>query len=227
MEYALTKEHRRRVCVHESAHAVVMALAGGFTYRIQVAPEGATTFVAEGGDGEEVNDVWGLHSGSNVTLRTFYWRWCDKDEIWIGDRRVFEAHYRGAGQILLNHQRQDLRAQTCRVLAGPIADYIQDGDGGDDDCGPDIWDTYMKGHDHDVSLAWGFVQLLPWRNEFDSMAEQTEAALRTPRIWQCVQDLADEVERVGDLKDWEVFKRLLPVAVPGWPASPRGRVVTV
>ena len=228
MGYALTKEHRRKVCVHEAAHAVIMALTGGNTWRIQVAPEGATTFEAEGGEGGLYDDVWGLHSGSDgLMLLPQWWRWDDESCRWIGDRRAFEEFWRAASNEtvdMLDVQRTGLRRHMCIVLAGPLADSIQAGDA---DPVTEVFNACWESPGEDCALAWGFTELLPWRNEFDSMAEQTEAALRTPRIWRHVEALADEVERVGDLEDWEVFKRLLPAAVPGWPASPRGRAVTV
>ena len=224
MAYALTKKHRRQVCMHEAAHAVIEALAGGTTYRIQVAPEGATMFTAQGRKGGVHDDVWGLHSGGDMLLLPHYWQWCDEGGRYVADRRAFEHFWGQVGMGALEAQRGGLRRQTCIVLAGPIADSIQDGS---ESPTVDVFNAYYDSPGEDCALAWGFVQLLPWRNEFESLAEQTEAALRAPMVWQCVQALADEVERVGDLDDAEVFARLLPKPVPGWPASPRGKAVAV
>lgn len=220
MDYALTKEARRAACVHEAAHAVVMALTGGYTDTLQVAPVGATSFTAVGRKGGVHVDCWGLHSGSDIFIFPEHLAWNEDEMRYIGNRRAFEQ-FNNRRPKLLGHMRFLLRSHICLCMAGEIAEAIYS----DDYVYLEVPPAFGEPGD-DLSKAYGYSLLLPWRSELDSMAEQTEAALRNPRIWAHVIALADELERAGTLES-EAIDELLPEKVPGWPASPRGKPVSV
>lgn len=123
--YRLSKELRRKVCIHEAAHAVVSALGRIGVYRVAVAPEGATNWTTTGRKGAIHTDLWGLCSTSDCTI-AFAMRW--EEENWsielnrprlkqmreLSDpdwSRTFKKRFRA-------EYYRDIRAFLCHTLAG-------------------------------------------------------------------------------------------------------------
>lgn len=222
--FVLTQERRRAVCVHEAAHAVVTALTGGHVYRLQVAPVCVTSFEAESRKGGIIQDIWGSMSTSDLYIRSEWLKWDAENYEFSCDRGKFESFWRAIDDRTLTAQRALLRKHICMLLAGDIAQNIHDVVDWDI---WRIWDQVPNGPGDDSAKAIGLARLLPWCNELECMFEQTEAALKTPRVWAHVVAVADELERLGDMDDLYTNEALLPDAVEGWPASPRGRPVSV
>lgn len=211
--YKLTKEHRYGMCIHEAAHAVIFSLGGAFIYRLAVAPEGCTDWVTQGRKGGVLTDLWGICSPSD-TSSLFFLKWDDEKECYRADKAGFEKAYGQTNKKVLPQSRREIRAHICARLAGPIADEIHEGQ----DEG--IYVEVETGRSHDSASAYGLSLLLPWRNEYDSLTTVTEQALRRPDVWAMVIRLARELERVGDMEEFDGF---LPDAVEGWPSSPRAK----
>lgn len=218
--YALTRERRREVCVHEAAHAVMNALGGAFVYRVAVAPEGATDWTTKSRHGAEMTDLWGVCSPSDSPA-FLYVRWDAAEGCFAADRpgwrdflRMVETHQAGASREL----RRQLRAHLVGCLAGPAASqlfeqpneepYLEEGEWGIGD---------------DIAKARAYSWLLPWRNEFEHLAALTVATLRRPDVWALVLRVADALEVAGELE--EELDGLLPDSVTGWPHGPRSAVV--
>ncbi|MFZ4540122.1 hypothetical protein [Propionivibrio sp.] len=72
----------------------------------------------------------------------------------------------------------------------------------------------------DSQKAAGLALLLPWRGEYGDLTWVTEQLLRRPDVWAMVIRLACELERLGDMEDFDGF---LPDAVDGWPSSPQAK----
>ena len=222
----LTKELRREVCVHEAGHAVIFALGGAFVYRLAVAPEGDTgTWTIEGRKQGPMTDLWGVCMPSDFIEMYLHMRWNNDDCLWEVDRKGFNAYVRQtqAGLAAAGSRsartygaetRRIVRAHICGGVAGPAAEQIFRGE--------DVWlgEPDYGNKTEDLVLAEARSWLLPYRNEYGHACQVTEAALRRPDIWEHVMRLADELERVGDMED---FDGLLPDPLPGWPSSPGSR----
>jgi len=224
-QLVLTKEKRRAVCVHEAGLAVIHALGGAIVHRVAVAPEGKDGTI-EGRKQSMLTDLWGVCQPSQFIQMQMHMRWNDGKCTWEVDRKGFDADIRqtqawlaAAGRryacTYVVESRRIVRAHICAGIAGPAAEQIFDGE--------EIWldepDDYGNANE-DIVVAQARSWLLPYRNEYRHACQVTEAALRRPEIWERVMRLADELERVGDMED---FDGLLPDPLPGWPSSPGSR----
>lgn len=226
-QLVLTKERRRAICVHEAGHAVIHALGGSFVYGLAVAPEGDNgTWVTQPRKGGSQDGLWGMCDRSDFFSMTMFVRWNEDEWFWEADRKGFEQSLRQVESQLLEHRsrharryvaesRRIVRAHICGAVAGPAAEQIFN----DEEVWLDEPDDYENANE-DIVKAQGWAGLLPYRNEYRHACEVTEAALRRPDIWERVMRLADELERVGDMEDFEGF---LPEQLPGWPSSPGSR----
>jgi hypothetical protein len=216
----LTRERRRAVCVHEAGHAVMHALGGAIVYRVAVAPEGATDWQTTGRKGTPMVDLWGVcepagHSGELCI------RWDAESGDYGADRRLFAELQRLSAQLPGGRQVRAetlriLRAHLCATLAGPAAEQLHLGEDEpwlDTEGEWGVWD--------DAKAAQCLDWLLPWRGEIEHLHGVTVAALRRPDVWACVQRVADELERRGDIE--EGLELLLPKPSPAWPPSPRAK----
>ncbi len=216
----LTARHRREVCVHEAAHAVVHAIGGASVYGVEVAPEGVADWVTEDRKGGLLADLWGCCHTSDAPGWMFI-RWDDEGfgGYYKGDRKGYanllhqlDSRYRGSSK----EQRRQLRAYICGALAGPIADAIREGQ-------PEgsiyLEPEYERGED--LTVAEALCWLLPFRKEFDRLATETERVLREPETWQAVMRLADALETAGTME--EELIDFLPAPRRSWPPSPMRR----
>lgn len=219
--YALTAARRRAVCFHEAGHAIVHALGGAFVYRVAVAPEGSTDWTTSGRKGDHLTDLWGVCSASDSPAGWFFRKHDDYNgDVYLSaDRRGWRAFLkvvesdRIAGKAMRREQLRQIRAHCCALLAGPAAEQIH--------LGEEPWLDVDGEHGaiDDAKLAQAHAWLLPWRGELDHLHALTVSTLRTPWVWQYVQRLADELERVGEVEDQ--VHTFLPDAIPGWPSSSR------
>ena len=221
----LTKELRRAVCVHEAGHAIIHALGGDFIYRVAVAPEGATDWQVEGRKGSTLTDLWGVCSPSDLGMAIMFMKWDEAEWAYRTDRTGFNAFHKlldrqareqGMRAGALAYQRNALRRHLFGALAGPIAEALYLGEDAQVATSP-----YIQYEGDDISKAFAYSCLLPWRNEYEHAQELTEKTLRRPDVWEMVMRLADELERVGDIE--EGLEAFLPARVPNWPPSPRER----
>jgi len=219
--YKLTKEHRYRVCIHEAAHAVIFAIGGAFIEKLVVAPEGATSLTCTTPRGSEMRDLWGVCSPCGLFQAGHFIQWSDDKGCFIPEQE-WRAMLRMRGSEWASAVKRDVRASVCGILAGPIADEIQDGEP-DGIHGP-AWLEPIGIDRNDCDKAHGLAKLLVWREAFDSLAALTEQTLRRPDVWTMVVNLARELERLGDMED---FKGFLPGAVDGWPSSLRAKMPVV
>ena len=225
----LTKQMRRVTCVHEAGHAVMFALAGVEVRRLAVAPEGDDgTWTFEGSGGSTLADLWGACSHCECSPMIWHMGWSQDECAWKADRNGFETFLRSiASQMAKNGSpwarrqlpaaRRIVRGHVCGTIAGPAAEQIFMGDDVRLE-NPMNFDTPTD----DVAFARAASMLLPYRNEYRHACEVTEAALRTPDVWERVVGLANELKRVGDM-DGDKITGFLPSALPGWPSSPGSR----
>jgi hypothetical protein len=223
----LTATRRREVCVHEAGHAVVQSLGGDFVKRLAVAPEGdGGSWTIEGSLGGTLTDLWGVCQTASFPYAHRYIRWIDDEGTYHADRKGFDALMRQIQSQLVGlgarharrhvaESRRMVRLLACGCLAGPAAEQILKGE--------EVWleepDDYGDQMD-DIAKAQAYSWLLPWRNEYEHACSVTEEALRRPDIWERVIRLADELERVGDMEDFDGF---LPDPMREWPPSPKAR----
>jgi hypothetical protein len=110
---------------------------------------------------------------------------------------------------VLRKMDRGTRAEVCSMLAGPMAEAMA--------AGEDVWDLLQPPED-EVHEAQGLAQAcLPGRDEFEQAFLITRRTLCEPRIWAHVIRLAEEVERLGTVKNPDAF---LPPQIPHWPPSP-------
>jgi hypothetical protein len=229
----VTKEMRKRICVHEAAHAVIAALAGESVRRLSVVPEDSPLdkkWKIKGRKGNLVSDLWGLCESSHNFLPFGFLRWIKDKSTYQADSKGFRSRVRQIAQLMASERgplavkkfeaetRRRLRAEICVLVAGPIADEIFRGE----DEPIYLWDEDPSPGD-DVSKAEALSRLLPFRNEFETAVATTEKALRDPELWEMVIRLADELEKRGDLEEFDGF---LPKPRPCWPRSPRQRATS-
>lgn len=223
MNLELTAVQRRKICIHEAAHAVIHRLSGGWVYELAVAPPHSTSWTYVNRNGGISTDLMGVCSVEPTPHYTSIWShisWNPEKVMYDSDRKTMESTGRQCGAGVLAAIRQEIRGLVAMNLAGPIADEILLGEV------PYVWDTYVCEPNEDVAMAWGLVQLLPGRKEADHLAEVTEQALRHPPIWKRVVALADALVTSGSLCDEELDK-YLPPAAPDWPPSPRMKPIAL
>lgn len=217
--YALTKERRRAVCVHEAGHAVAHALGGAHVCRVAVAPEGAAAWTIATSRGTVMTDLWGVCEPLESNPASGFLRWDDDEGCLQADRPGFRSYLRQIGGLGAGVRREVLRhvrACLCASVAGPIAEQIHNGEE------PEIdYEGSHFGRD-DGNTALALARLLPWRNELEFLHAQTVLALRRPEVWAMVVRLADELERVGEL-EYEKLSDYLPEPLAHWPPSPKAR----
>jgi hypothetical protein len=222
-----TKRHRQKVCLHEAGHAVVHAIGGSFVYRLSVAPEGDDgSWAPRLRTGSFVKDVWGLCEPSEPPLPKEALKWDEVTNQFVCHRDVYDAHLRSSavGQspadypFFLAEQRRQLRAHICAWLAGPLVECLRHGRRTDwkhvEEMHYKIYEPYPS---DDVIMAKACGALLSDGPECEHACEVTTAALRRPDIWDAVQRLAKELERVGEIHechDW------LPSPENEWPPLP-------
>lgn len=225
-QMTLTKDKRRAVCVHEAGHAVIHALGGAIVHRVAVAPEGNDgTWIIEARKGGTLTDLWGVCQASDFWEMDRAMKWNEDEMTWECDRKRFTVQLREVAAQLTKHNapyarryiadsRRIVRAHICAGVAGPAAEQIFTGE--------EVWldEPDYGNKTEDLVLAEARSRLLPYRNEYGHACQVTEAALRRPDVWEHVMRLADELERVGDMEDFEGF---LPEQLPGWPSSPGSR----
>jgi hypothetical protein len=210
----LSKEQRRVTCVHEAGHAVVHALGGARVHSIRVAPEGVESWKPTLRKGESLKDACGVCETDDLWFHLPFLQWIEAEGYFRSDRQGFESLFRPMG--VLPAMRRELRARLCAALAGPIAEMLVLGEKVFVEVGG-VWDPT-----HDIQRATSYSLLLPWRNEFEHLAELTERVLKNPNVWSNVITLADRLEVVGDMCDVDEF---LPKSIRNWPPSPRERSV--
>lgn len=214
----LTRLHRRTVCVHEAAHAVIYALGGAFVYSVAVAAEGSTGWTTTSRKGRELSELLGVCSAADSPAAWFM-RWDETEAAVSVDRVAFretlrqiDAAHRGAAR----ETRRQLRAHLCALLAGPVAEALHH----EPDEAPDIGWPGDSGELDDLAKAEAHSWLLYPRGEFDRLLSVTEETLRRPDVWALVLALADRLEEAGTLEG-EALDALLPLPVPDWPPGPR------
>lgn len=208
-DYRLTAEHRRQLCVHLAAHAVVGSMGGADICMLGVVPAGERVWASG-----KRKRRWLGKTGSdcnNFDLFCDYLSWDDEHQIFIADRDGWESRNSvpdvpdeqlDPGLRLVDHfasQRQALRSQACGYLAGHVADSIA--------AGMQVTDA-LRLYDRrntqyvgasDIAIAQGITDLLP-PGEYEHVVHLTEAALRRPEVWAVVQRLASELEQFGYLE---------------------------
>ena len=215
--YQLTREDRYKVCVHEAAHAVIFALGGLFIERLEVAPEGCINFSTVSRRGLTTTDLWGHCTPIHMLNLFEFVHWNENSDCYIADKAGWKEMLKLKSRELVSIAKHAVRVLICGYLAGPIADEIQEGEALDH--GP-AWLEPTGQERHDLDKAYGLSQLSVWRNEYGALAALTEQTLRRPNVWAMVVKLACELERVGDMRNFDGF---LPDAVAGWPSSTQAK----
>jgi hypothetical protein len=221
--YRLTAEHRRQLCVHLAAHAVVSHLGGLDVYMLAVAGEGVRSWSIGDRKSNAGMKMWGRCSTSDIFCPDA--RWYDDDDYdmiktdpasWESgiDRnftdylaRVEAARAGGREELPVSRdeyfelRRRDVRAHICGHLAGHIADGITASMSADEVlqlC--DRRDTQRVGAS-DIVVARGLADLLsaPF-DEYDHAVRLTGDMLRRAEVWSSVQRLAAELGRFGLLE---------------------------
>lgn len=211
-----THEERRLVCVHEAAHAVVFALGGVHVYSLQVAPVGAADWVAVGRKGSLIEDAWGLCSTSDPPAQHCMLR--SEDGGACVDRALLAESielFRGrCGDRGVREFRRSVRAHICGILAGPIAEDLAYGEE------PNLWpEDEMTAH-ADVAVAGAMSAMLPgWMRAYWRMVDETRRVLESPDVWERVQRVAGELERVGMIEYGPFLADALPPRRAGWPRA--------
>lgn len=220
-------EKRRQACIHEAAHAVIYATGDIFVERLLVRPEGPRgPWIAKSSRDVCCYGSNGLccadnnHSGKYPHLF-----WDDEHECFVVNNNSYKKDIKRtagtcgtktAGAKYIKEERRRLRVNICSILAGPIADAIAASDKVDLIANPD------RGKDDDLNKAEALCMLLPYRNEYDFLATETERLLRTPEVWDSVLKLADALNKAGTLGNDDDIP-FLPDPIPTWPPSPYRR----
>jgi hypothetical protein len=200
VEAVLTAEQHRITCVHEAAHAVVFALHQHYlAYSVEVVPVG--TVIAEAVLVERkgaARNALGLVCGSSMPggmyIHVDDYGFYDVDrKRYRADLKNMEEHAPGIGR----HARQEMRAYVRGCLAGPVSEEIMRG-------ATDIWFEPWDGLGGDIDRADALCRLLPFRNEYEKLLEETVSLLRTPDIWTRILRLADALAVAGRLEGEEL-----------------------
>jgi len=212
----LTREKRRKVCIHEAGHAVVAALGENPVYSIEVAPEGWTNWVTQGGKAGELMDLWGVCQTPNPGVVSIGLRWKDDVRGFQVEGQVLSAYMKAleqTGSDLPAEVRRAVRAYVCQCLAGPIAEMISA-----NEPKPFVEPGEPSPHD-DATVAEACCRMLPSGKEaeWSHLHEITESVLR--EHWSFVAELADVLEASGRLD--ERVDDYLPPQLKHWPPSPR------
>ncbi|HCE68190.1 MAG: hypothetical protein A2X82_15525 [Geobacteraceae bacterium GWC2_55_20] len=214
-----TAADRRQTCIHEAAHAVIYAFGGAFVSEMAVRPEGPGAWQHTSKRGSVRTDINGIcraelpHSAKSPYV---FW---DEDSYCMSVNRTGYKKYiqtRIVGKKSLMEERRWIRSGVCAALAGPIADAISDSV--EIALAPECNEI----GNNDICDAEALCMLLPWRNEYDFLAIETERLLRTPEIWKRVQDLAAALEVAGTLGNVDDIP-FLPDPIPNWPPTPYRR----
>jgi hypothetical protein len=221
MPMKLTKKVRLDVCVHEAAHAVISALGRVGVFSVEVAPLGATEWVTEGRKGGELTDLWGICRTSDQGFAS-YFNWNEANCEYDFNSDLFTKSLRLCpSRSAVTETYRAIRADVCGIFAGPIADQIREG------C--DLDNLYLEPVDpvpgDDLVRAQAFCRLLPFRDEFWHLADETYGVLKEPEIQQMVARTAYALEVSGKLEGREL-NSLLPQPRRNWPPSSFGKKLT-
>lgn len=129
--FALTAERRRRVCLHEAAHAVIFALAGATVCAVAVADVGSLELDYTSRRGVRYKGWLGVNDIADPDVPPLMLRWGGMSYDSCDETR-YRACLQGmtpAGRAA--HYRR-LRGRVCGLMAGPVAEEIIDGPGSDD-----------------------------------------------------------------------------------------------
>lgn len=245
--YRLTAEHRHQLCIHLAAHAVISSMGNALVYMVAVAPEGARSWTISERKTNSLGKLWGICSTSDFYCS--HVKWDAERQIYVADREGWEGYLsqlteslkqtqlnsktgkqRGdlfpedasVEEIVFAENRRLVRAQACGYLAGHIADGI---------CADMPAEESLRLYDRrdteyveasDIAIAQGLTGLLP-PGEYEHVVQLTEETLRRPAVWQAVQGIATELERLGLLEGDECEGNafaLLPAGERDWPQAP-------
>jgi hypothetical protein len=245
VNYRLTAEHRRQLCVHLAAHAAVHSMGEGNIYMLAVAPVGVRSWTTSERKSQSLGKMWGLCSASDYYCS--HVRWSSDRQVYVASREGWErevqrdyenrlrAHRESKPDVIdlfeggaptpdefMDKQRRLVRAQACGYLAGHIADGITAGLGAADALRLyDRRDTQTVGMS-DIVSAELLTDLLP-PGEYEHAVHLTEEALRRPEVWAAVQQVASELEQLGliegDPCEGDALD-LFPAGGQGWPPAP-------
>lgn len=207
----LTRELRRETCFHEAGHAVAFALGGVPVLKLAVAPEGAESWRTDIRTGRCCSDLWGLCEKADLVFPRPFLRWLGSEGALHPDGQGFDdVLATPVGQAQLDgfsaSHRREIRAHVVGLLGGPIAEQM---------CRGEAHDLHHRTDLGDVARALRLSRLLSARDAFTTALEQAIDALREPQTWNCVVQLAEALERHGELRDG--LRALLPPAIPDWP----------
>lgn len=239
-DYLLTPEHRRQLCVHLAAHAVVGSIGGLQVHMLAIPRAGVRSWTMSERKTLLLGKIWGLCSVSDFCCNDLEW---DADrQMYVADRAGWEAFVGSLHEHattrrrmstkplptkdeFLAHRRREVRAQACVCLAGHIADGITAGMAADEALRLyDRRDTQDVGAS-DIVLSQALCGLLP-EGEYENVIRLTEQALRRPEVWESVHRVAAELDMYGLLEGGECegdIDGLLPAAEQGWPYGPGER----
>jgi hypothetical protein len=234
-DFPLSKGRRRTACIHEAGHAVISAISGEHVYRVAVAPEGdpgSWTFRGRRGRRAE-RGLLGVCRASGGWLMSEFLGWNKATCCYEADRQGFEDHNRllaefmassdsentrKASRYVAAEMRRSVRGHLCGFLAGRIAEQINEG--------RRDYRLTARHEDQgdDLVRAGAIARILPSpRREIEHALGVVDCIFRKPSVWRFVVGLADELERVGDIKD---LGGLLPDPQPDWPPPPPRRAST-
>jgi len=193
---------------------VLNALAGQRVREVAVAPVGdALRWPPNRGTGKSASVLLGAcqaepqweHAWATV-------RWYRSTRSWKlseGTKAMLTMARQHRSRIgILRAMYRGTRARVCCMLAGPIAEGLAAGD--------DVFDM-LKSVEGEVHEARGYAVLLPRPDEFVHAFIMTNNTLCLPHIWEHVIRLAEEVKRLGTVKNPDAF---LPPKATYWPPSP-------
>lgn len=221
LEIEISKEHRRAICVHEAAHAVMHAFCGSTVYGVAVAPVGARDWAYECRRGLASDDIWGACEASNPASAQTFMRWNADEVRYDVNRAGFEAVCLMEAQVgfyidvetAILASQAIVRKHLLATLAGPVGEAIHLGE-------VVKYAAYPMdlAEGEDLTKAAAYEQFLPGPNEYDYAVDLAEQTLRKPDVWAMVLKLADELERHGEVG--EGLDAFLPASIEGWPPPP-------
>jgi hypothetical protein len=246
-DYRLTAEHRRQLCIHIAAHAAVSSLGGACVCMLAVAPVGVRSWTIGDRKSPPLGKLWGICSTSDYYCSRIVWD--DRRQIYVAHREAWECEleyqyeslwkrplttppanqsrelFTGEAptkELFVAENRRIVRAHACGYLAGHIADGISVGMNADEAL--TLYDRRDMDYvgPSDIAIARGLVELLPFE-EFEHAVQLTEEALRRPRVWSAVEQVAAELEKFGllegDVCESDIHQ-LLPTTEDAWPYAP-------
>jgi hypothetical protein len=218
-----TKEDRRVVCVHEAGHAVIHAIGGSCVYRVAVAPEGTVNgWTTRTRKGAALIDLYGVCEPSEYWISPNALKWDGNTRNWDCNIDYFNRDILRSAQAncpddpdkYVAAQHRQVRLLLCGSLGGPIAERLV--------VYGDVWFEDLEYDEvcvpnNDITAAKGYARLLPHADEYKHAFQITKEIIQRPEIWQSVMQLADELERLGDLYELMDF---LPDIQEEWPPPP-------